>query len=357
MDEPAVVQVSRVSKRFMSPDGQWVDALKDITLEIPAGKFTTLLGPSGCGKTTLLRMIGGFEEPSLGGIFIEDELMEGVPANKRPTNTVFQHYGLFPHMTVGQNVAYGLEVAGLDKEEVRQRVADALAMVRLPDMESRKITQISGGQQQRVALARAIVMRPKVLLLDEPMAALDRQLRKEMQVELKRLQNELGIAFLCVTHDQEEALSMSDLVVVMNNGQIEQKASPKEIYERPQTRFVAGFVGETNLFDGLVTTDEAGHATLTTVGGNRLALGEACCQGTLCVSLRPEKLLPVTADSSLPRLSGVVQEATYLGNLTRVRLGLAGGESLITTLAGQVPQQGEPLSLCYDPADLCLLQD
>lgn len=353
----AIVHISSVSKSFQAPDGRLVQALKEVSLDIPAGKFTTLLGPSGCGKTTLLRLIGGFEEPSAGGVFIDGVLMEGVPANKRPTNTVFQHYGLFPHMTVAANVAYGLEVARQPKAEVAKRVEEALELVRLSGMGSRKVAQLSGGQQQRVALARAIVLRPKVLLLDEPMAALDRKLRKEMQVELKRLQHELDIAFLCVTHDQEEALSMSDLVVVMNQGHIEQMGAPLEIYDRPLTKFVAGFVGEASLFNARIETREPGLTHLRSAGGTLLVVAADCPDGDVDLCIRPEKFHKPEGDDPRPRLSGRVVESIYLGSSTRLELELPGGERLVGNLSGTTPPaDGEMVTVCYSPEDFRLLQ-
>jgi spermidine/putrescine transport system ATP-binding protein len=223
-----------------------VPAVNGISLDVRQGEFLTLLGPSGCGKTTTLRMIGGFELPSAGEILIKGEAMGDRPPYRRPVNTVFQNYALFPHMTVAQNVSYGLEMSGVPKPEQKPRVAEALAMVRLPHVENRKPAELSGGQQQRVALARALVNRPAVLLLDEPLGALDLKLRKAMQLELKRLNREVGATFVYVTHDQEEALTMSDRIAVMNDGRILQLGSPGEIYERPRTRFVADFIGQTN---------------------------------------------------------------------------------------------------------------
>lgn len=353
----AIVHISSVSKSFQAPDGRLVQALKDVSLDIPAGKFTTLLGPSGCGKTTLLRLIGGFEEPSTGGVFIDGALMEGVPANKRPTNTVFQHYGLFPHMTVAANVAYGLDVARQPRAEVGRRVEQALEMVRLTGMGSRKVSQLSGGQQQRVALARAIVLRPKVLLLDEPMAALDRKLRKDMQVELKRLQHELGIAFLCVTHDQEEALSMSDLVVVMNQGRIEQMGPPLEIYDRPGSEFVAGFVGEASLFRATVEKRENGQTHLRSAGGSRLIVTAPCQEDQIALCIRPEKFHQPGPDETRPTLTGRVVESVFLGSGTRLELELPGQERLVANLTGATPPaDGEMLTLCYSPEDFRLLR-
>lgn len=228
------------------------NVLQDLSLDIFDGEFVTLLGPSGCGKTTLLRLLGGFETADDGDVLIHNQSLQALPPHQRPVNTVFQSYALFPHMSVFDNVAYGLRMEGCAKKDITPRVQQVLGMVRLQEFADRKPHQLSGGQQQRVAIARAVVKKPKVLLLDEPLSALDYKLRKEMQIELKRLQRELGITFLFVTHDQEEALSMSDRVVVMNGGRIEQIGTPREVYETPSSLFVAGFVGETNLFSGVV---------------------------------------------------------------------------------------------------------
>ena len=248
----------------MPPDVRLVDVVKafgevravdGISLEIPRGSFFALLGPSGCGKTTTLRMIGGFEEPTEGKIFLGDRDVVGLPPYKRDVNTVFQSYALFPHMSVAQNVAFGLERRGIGKTEVRARVREVLELVDLAGREDGKPKQLSGGQQQRVALARAIVNNPRVLLLDEPLGALDLKLRKQMQLELKRIQNEVGITFVHVTHDQEEAMTMADTIAVMNGGRIEQLGTPAELYEQPRTAFVAGFLGKSNLLDGTVSGD------------------------------------------------------------------------------------------------------
>lgn len=353
-----IVQVSSVSKAFLAPDGRLIQALKNVSLNIPAGRFTTLLGPSGCGKTTLLRLIGGFEEPEAGDIEIDGVSMDKVPANKRPTNTVFQHYGLFPHMTVAGNVAYGMEIAGVNHREITKRVAQALDMVRLPDFGNRAVSQLSGGQQQRVALARAIVLQPKVLLLDEPMAALDRKLRKEMQAELKRLQHELGIAFLCVTHDQEEALSMSDLVVVMNQGLIEQMGTPRDIYDKPRTEFAARFVGEVSLFKALTKERARGQTVLETHGGARLVVNSENWPDYVQICVRPEKWRLPTSDVNEIQMTGDVVESTYLGGSTRLELVMTGGERLVANLTGQVcPIEGETVTLACDPADFHVLAD
>jgi spermidine/putrescine transport system ATP-binding protein len=255
------VELREVSKRF----GE-VEAVHQVSLQIREGEFFSLLGPSGCGKTTTLRMIAGFERPDAGEILIRGQRMNEVPPFHRPVNTVFQHYALFPHMTVFENVAFGLEMKRLPREEIRRRVAEALRLVRLTGLENRYPRQLSGGQQQRVALARALVNRPAVLLLDEPLGALDLKLRKEMQLELKNLQHQVGITFIYVTHDQEEAMTMSDRIAVMNQGRVLQVGTPVEIYERPATRFVADFIGETNFLEGRLVAFEEGYARVEVEG-------------------------------------------------------------------------------------------
>ncbi|HET7616063.1 MAG TPA: polyamine ABC transporter ATP-binding protein, partial [Bacillales bacterium] len=240
-----MVQLENLTKQFGSHT-----AVGNLKLNIESGEFLTLLGPSGCGKTTTLRMIAGFEKPTSGTVRIGGEEVNRVEPYKREVNTVFQSYSLFPHMNVYENVAFGLKMKKVGKQEISDRVTNALKMVQLEGFRDRSVKQLSGGQQQRIAIARAIVNNPKVLLLDEPLGALDLKLRKQMQIELKRLQQSLGITFIYVTHDQEEALTMSDRIVVMNGGEIEQIGKPKEIYERPVSRFVAGFIGETNIFEG-----------------------------------------------------------------------------------------------------------
>lgn len=246
-DPDVLLRLSGIKKVYDS-----TEVLTDINLDIKHGEFLTLLGPSGCGKTTLLRLIAGFEQPTAGAIYLDGEQMAGLPADKRPVNTVFQQYALFPHMTVAQNVAYGLKLKKVPKDEIKTRVSQALEMVQLGHLANRKPQDLSGGQQQRVAIARAVINRPKLLLLDEPLSALDYKLRLQMQSELKRLQRELGITFVFVTHDQEEALSMSDRIAVMKDGRFQQIGTPIEIYETPANLFTAKFIGETNLFQAVV---------------------------------------------------------------------------------------------------------
>ncbi len=284
----AAVGVVEVTKRF----GEFT-AVDNISLDIRDGEFFSLLGPSGCGKTTTLRMIAGFEQPSQGEIYIHGQPVAGIPPYRRPVNTVFQNYALFPHMTVYQNVAFGLEMKKTPKQEIERRVGEVLALVQLPHLRDRRPKQLSGGQQQRVALARALVNKPEVLLLDEPLGALDLKLRKAMQLELKQIQSEVGITFIYVTHDQEEALTMSDRIAVMDAGLVQQVGAPRQIYEHPQNRFVADFIGETNFVTGKVgemsgeftTVDLGNLPVLGTADGRALALGQV-----VTLAIRPEKI-------------------------------------------------------------------
>ncbi len=320
------VEVRDALKVFPSPGGGSVTAVDHVSLAIADGEFFALLGPSGCGKSTLLRMLAGFERPTAGEIVIHGRVMGDTPPYQRPVNMVFQSYALFPHLTVHQNVAFGLEMARRPAAEIRARVDEALAMVRLPEVADRKPGQLSGGQQQRVALARALVNRPEVLLLDEPLGALDLKLRKEMQLELKALQKRVGITFVYVTHDQEEALSMSDRIAVMDRGRLLQIDAPAVIYERPSCRFVADFIGETNFLEATVTA-LGGDLGTVAVDGEDLAL-TGLPQGALAVgqrvaySVRPEKILARTAPPpAAPAMNCVpaqVEDVAYIGSDTRV---------------------------------------
>ena len=318
------VEVRDVVKQFASPEGGVVKAVDHVSLQIYDGEFFSMLGPSGCGKTTTLRMMAGFERPSSGQIYIKGRLMHHTPPYARPVNMVFQNYALFPHMTIFQNVAFGLEMERVSRAEIKQRAEEALELVRLPGMGARKPSQLSGGQQQRIALARALVKRPAVLLLDEPLGALDLKLRKEMQLELKLLQMQVGITFVYVTHDQEEALAMSDRIAVMNQGQALQIGSPAEIYERPNCRFVADFIGETNFLQGTLVQLDGQQASVQVDGGGMQVIGLP--QGDLkvgqevSVSVRPEKMRLV---AEKPQLNvncfpGLVQNVVYIGSDTRV---------------------------------------
>ncbi len=315
MPEPTSVELRDVTKKF-----EEVTAVKRINLQIGNGEFFSLLGPSGCGKTTTLRMIGGFEMPTSGEVYISDEPQGFKPPFQRPVNTVFQSYALFPHMNIFQNVAFGLQMQKVSKPEIKARVAEMLEMVQLPGMGNRKPNQLSGGQQQRVALARALINHPKVLLLDEPLGALDLKLRKAMQLELKAIQERVGITFVYVTHDQEEALTMSDRIAVMHLGKILQIGTAQEIYEQPQSRFVADFIGETNYMTGKVLRldgvfaeigfDEGGKAWVT--AGHDIQVGE-----TVHTAVRPEKITFQTNSSDYPHAPrGTIKELVYLGSDT-----------------------------------------
>ncbi len=343
------VELTGVTKRF----GEVV-AADDVNLEIGDGEFFSLLGPSGCGKTTTLRMIAGLEFPTEGSVRIFGEEMGLRPPNKRPVNTVFQSYALFPHMTVFRNVAFGLEMLKVTKGEITERVKTAVDLVRLGGMEQRKPAQLSGGQQQRVALARALVNQPRVLLLDEPLGALDLKLRQAMQVELKELQQRLGIAFVYVTHDQEEALTMSDRIGIMHQGKLLQIGSPEEIYEHPRTRFIADFIGETNFVP--VTIAGAGQVRLP--GGEVVRAVTHAAAGTeASLALRPEKVSLYREGEPVPPghncLSGVVKRRVYLGSSLyyHVDVGSATIRSRHENAPG-VPQfaEGEKVCVAWDPA-------
>jgi spermidine/putrescine transport system ATP-binding protein len=350
------VELSGVTKRF----GEFV-AVDDLTLEIYEGEFFSLLGPSGCGKTTTLRMIAGFEEPTEGEISVAGEPMRGVPPYRRPVNTVFQSYAIFPHLNVFDNVAFGLRRAGVKGEELRQRVTEACAMVQLEGFEKRKPNMLSGGQQQRVALARALVNRPKVLLLDEPLGALDLKLRKEMQLELKSLQHEVGITFVYVTHDQEEALTMSDRIAVMNEGEVQQVADPTTLYELPRNRFVANFIGQTNVFAGTVESVNGDRVTLRTRAGTRI---EAVTREEIEVevgaqaqaTVRPEKFRFGSEGDNVSNAE--IRQIVYLGVSTQYIAELPDGGTLVlyqqNVHDATVPTIGDEVSVVWD-AQNCLM--
>jgi spermidine/putrescine transport system ATP-binding protein len=301
------VRLESVTKRFDD-----VVAVDELTLEVPRGSFFALLGPSGCGKTTTLRMIGGFEEPTGGTIYLGDKDVTGLPPYKRDVNTVFQSYALFPHMNVFENVAFGLRRRGIKGENMRKQVTRILELVQLAGMERRKPRQLSGGQQQRVALARALVNSPRVLLLDEPLGALDLKLRKEMQLFIKALQQDLGITFIHVTHDQEEAMTMADSIAVMNGGHIEQLGSPDDLYERPATPFVARFLGVSNLLEGVSNGDGTVRLDDGTVVRAPAAAGR---QGSVAVGIRPEKIRLGRSEENA--LGGEISERAYIGVSTQ----------------------------------------
>ncbi|PZP25307.1 ABC transporter ATP-binding protein [Pseudomonas kuykendallii] len=344
-----------------------VTAVDGLNFRVARGAFHTFLGGSGCGKTTTLRMIAGFEQPSEGQVLLAGRDVVGVPAFQRPVNMVFQQYALFPHLSVAENIAYGLRyrTPRPDRAQQRRLADEALEMVRLSGFGARKPHELSGGQQQRVALARALVNKPTVLLLDEPLAALDRKLRKEMQSELLRLQREVGITFVLVTHDQEEALSMSDSISIMRDGKIIQTASPEALYETPANRYVADFIGESNLFDGTVRRLDGDRVVLDTGNGLELASpasgsGARLFAGSAaCIAVRPE-LIAIGAPSAPPsaevRLDGVVEDRIYLGNLTeyRVRTGPFGVVCVRVPRQGGAPQadfeHGAAVSIGWDQA-------
>ncbi len=335
--EAADVRIEGVTKHF---DG--VVAVDDLSLEIPRGSFFALLGPSGCGKTTTLRMIGGFEEPSSGRILLGDRDVVGLPPYKRDVNTVFQSYALFPHLTIAENVAFGPRRKGVKGRDAAGPVSSILEKVGLAGLENRKPGQLSGGQQQRVALARALVNSPRVLLLDEPLGALDLKLRKQMQLELKAIQHDFGITFVHVTHDQEEAMTMADQIAVMRGGRIEQLGTPSELYEQPKTAFVAGFLGVSNLLYGTVS----GDTSVRLDGGGEVKVGRAALaghSGKVAVGIRPEKIRVGRGEGN--ELSGRVTEVAYVGVSTQY---------IVETPAGALTvyvQNAEPGSLRAAPGD------
>jgi ABC-type Fe3+/spermidine/putrescine transport system ATPase subunit len=353
-----------VSVRGLSRSFGAVAALRDVSFDVAPGEFLTLLGPSGCGKTTLLRLLAGFERADSGTIHISGQDVAPLPPHRRPVNTVFQHYALFPHRDVAGNVAFGLEMAGRPRAEARERTARALELVRLPGFGARRVDQLSGGERQRVALARALVLEPEVLLLDEPMAALDPKLRKEMQVEVKALQRRLGTTFVFVTHDQQEALAMSDRVAVMRAGRIEQLGTPRQLYDRPRTRAVADFLGVRNLLQAAVEDVSAGRARLRTAGSVTLeAAGDGYSRGArIWIGLRPERL-SLQAPSAAG-LGGTLEEALFLGDRVdwRVRLGQpdAPGETLtVAEPAGAAAARrcGDAVSVGVPPDAVLRLED
>jgi len=330
----SAVSGRHVVKQFGSGD-HLVTALGGVSVEIEDNEFFTLLGPSGCGKTTLLRLIAGFEMPTEGEIFLFGDEIEDLPPHKRSINTVFQHYALFPHMTVGENVGFGLKMLGRDPADIEKRVLESLTLAKMEKYIHRKPVQLSGGQQQRVALARALAPKPKVLLLDEPLSALDFKLRKEMQVELKRLQNETGITFIFVTHDQEEALAMSDRVAVMRNGLILQVGDPSEIYDRPAKRFVADFIGDINILRAKLVSKQGDRAMVKLEAGFEGEAGLPADAQDLgdefSVAIRPEQLSFVD-DAVEADLSGSIQHISYFGSGFDYQVLMLSGETITLQL-------------------------
>jgi spermidine/putrescine transport system ATP-binding protein len=322
-----MVELVNITKKFGKEN-----AVTNLNLSVKTGEFLTLLGPSGCGKTTTLRMIAGFEKPTEGEVIIDRKKVAKMEPYKREVNTVFQSYSLFPHMNVFDNVAFGLKVKKVNKEEITNRVEQALKLVQLEDYKERKPKQLSGGQQQRIAIARAIVNNPKVLLLDEPLGALDLKLRKQMQMELKHLQQSLGITFIYVTHDQEEALTMSDRIVVMNKGKIEQIGTPEEIYDKPSTKFVADFIGETNIFEGTVDSVQ-GNAVSIDVEGTKIHVTTTNSLQTnekVYISVRPEKArVSLTKENGVCSVKGRLKEKVFVGSVTKLIIGLSSEKEIV----------------------------
>jgi spermidine/putrescine transport system ATP-binding protein len=361
-DERSSVALRDVTKRFND-----FIAVDDLSLELGQGEFFTLLGPSGCGKTTTLRMIAGFERPSAGEIRIEGEDVAALPAHRRPTNTVFQSYALFPHLSVEDNVAFGLKRKKVAKAEIAERVGAELERVGLAADAKRRPSQLSGGMQQRVALARALVNLPKVLLLDEPLGALDLKLRKGLQVELKRIQREVGITFVYVTHDQEEALTMSDRIAIMNRGRIEQIGSPEEVYEWPATTFVAGFIGVSNLMPAKVTAGnrvklESGPEIDADTG--TLASGESCHAVVRPEKLRVERVEDGAGANGMPRVEGVVESSLYLGTATQLVVSLDGDVRMTVLVPNadeearqHLPGGGARVALSWAPEHTCVVRE
>jgi spermidine/putrescine transport system ATP-binding protein len=338
--------------------GSAARALDDVSLDIAPGGFFTLLGPSGCGKTTLLRMIGGFEKQDSGSIHLDGACLDTLPPHLRPVNTVFQSYAVFPHMNVARNIAFGLEMQRLKRAEIDRRVAEMVALVRLDGLERRRPAELSGGQQQRVALARALAARPRVLLLDEPLSALDLKLRTEMQAELKRLQHEVGITFVFVTHDQGEALTLSDRIAVMRAGKILQVGAPRDIYERPGSRFVAEFIGETNL----LPADSIGGTRFRLRGGAELAArAPGPHSGAVTLAVRPERIA-LTLPGQQAELHGIVAEIVYLGTDTAYQVRLPDGARIAVRAqnrAGAAPiaVPGDAVGVAVPPDAVHVLPD
>ena len=360
MDQPDV-RLERVTKAF----GE-VKAVDDLSLSFERGGFVALLGPSGCGKTTTLRMIGGFEEPTSGTVYLGEQNVTGLPPYKREVNTVFQNYALFPHMSIQDNVAFGLRERKVPKAEIAKRVPEMLELVELKGFEKRKPTQLSGGQAQRVALARALINHPRVLLLDEPLGALDLKLRKQMQLELKRIQTEVGITFIYVTHDQEEAMTMADRIAVMNQGRIEQIGPPTELYERPNTAFVAGFLGVSNLLNAKVSGSDA----VTLPDGTVARVESGTLSGApqeVRIGVRPEKMRLEAASAGASsnganQLTGTVRDVSYIGVSTQYIVDTQAGDEVVVFAqnAGRTTDQlrnGDGVRILWDPEHTFVITD
>lgn len=350
-----IVEINGVNKIYGSNH-----VVKDLNLVVEEGEFLTLLGSSGCGKTTTLRMIAGFEEPTSGSIKVEGEAIEEKEPFERNVNTVFQSYALFPHKTIYDNIAYGLKMKKVPKDEIKKRVHEMMELVQLEGFEKRYPSQLSGGQKQRVAIARALINRPRVLLLDEPLGALDLKLRKQMQLELKRLQKKLNITFIYVTHDQEEALTMSDRIAIMNAGVLDQVAAPTEIYEHPATKFVATFIGETNIFDGSIRSINGESLSIQIENGDVKATGSEFAAGEFInVSVRPEKMKYALDPVEGFTLIATVKDYVYVGSVVKCIVVLPNGNELkIERLAGQpLPQLGEQIFPYWNEKDAVVIHN
>jgi spermidine/putrescine ABC transporter ATP-binding subunit len=356
MDRMSQVVFQKVRKEYSS-----FTALETLDLTVNEGEFLTLLGPSGCGKTTTLRLIAGFLEPTGGRILIDGEDVTGLPPQKRGIGMVFQDYALFPHLTIGENIAFGLVERGVAKDKVRARVRELLELVRLPNVEQRYPSEISGGQAQRVALARAVAFTPRVLLMDEPLGALDLKLREAMQLELRRIQQELRITTVYVTHDQIEAMSMSDRIVVMNLGRIEQIGTPDSIYNEPQSRFVADFVGKISFVSGHIERHGGRYATIRTAAASVDApISGVSPGGEVTVAIRPEKLFILPPDApanGINVLEGVVETSTFVGSVTNIRVRVSDGTSLLVEARAddQVLAPGNGIRVGWKPDDSIVL--
>jgi len=371
------VELIDIVKDFES-GGKLVRAVDHVSVQIADGEFFALLGPSGCGKTTTLRLIAGFEQPTAGQVLIRGMAMAGIPAYHRPVNTVFQDYALFPHLTVEQNIMFGLQMEGVDKKEARKLAAESLDMVRLPDVGARKPHQLSGGQQQRVALARALVKKPAVLLLDEPLGALDLKLRVNMQYELKALQRDVGITFIYVTHDQEEAITMADRIAVMNEGKMLQIGSPREIYEHPGTHFVADFIGETNFIAGALLEQDADGFGRVRLADNSIIKAQLSptlnsARGAVTVAIRPERIgissIPDPPAPSGPDmnageitlLDALLVDSQYIGTDTRYTVRIGDETDLVVRVQNTSEQDisaiavGQPVKISWQPSSATVL--
>ncbi len=354
-----MVFADKVTKAFGTGENA-VTALDAVSVTIRENEFFTLLGPSGCGKTTLLRLIAGFELPTYGHILLDGQEIGHLPPYKRPVNTVFQSYALFPHMTVSENISFGLEMLGKPRDEIARTTSNMLSLVRMEAMANRRTDQLSGGQQQRVALARALAPQPKVLLLDEPLSALDLKLRKEMQIELKRLQSETGITFVFVTHDQEEALTMSDRIAVMETGHILQIGTAKEIYNHPARRFVADFIGDINILEAELSGVAGGRGKVTLPGGTSVRAqlsDESIREGRVSIAFRPENITLTAADSPAATLTGMIENVIYFGSGHNVHLRLESGERLIVRTAAFGGSLGDKAGLSIPDEHVQVLVD